>query len=50
VAGLPLQIFTYAVSPYDEWHGQAWTGALVLVLLIVFLQIAVRLYAWRRAR
>jgi phosphate transport system permease protein len=50
VAALPLQIFTYAVSPYDDWHAQAWTGALVLVLLVVVLQIAVRLYAWRRAR
>jgi len=48
VAGLPLQIFTYAVSPYDEWHAQAWTGALVLVLLVVLLQLVIRLYArWR---
>jgi phosphate transport system permease protein len=31
IAALPLQIFTYAISPYDDWHRQAWAGALVLV-------------------
>ena len=31
IAALPLQIFTYAISPYDEWHAQAWAGALVLI-------------------
>src|SRR6266404_5008503 len=35
IAALPLQIFTYAISPFDEWHRQAWAGALVLVALIV---------------
>jgi phosphate transport system permease protein len=49
-ASLPLQIFTYAVSPYDEWHAQAWTGALVLVLLIVVLQLGVKLYIRRRMK
>ncbi len=34
IAALPLQIFTYAISPYDDWHRQAWAGALVLVLMI----------------
>src|SRR3954453_11905882 len=34
-AALPLQIFVYAISPYDEWHRQAWAGALVLIVLIV---------------
>src|SRR5437899_6176284 len=34
-AALPLQIFTYAISPFDEWHRQAWAGALVLIVLIV---------------
>jgi phosphate transport system permease protein len=50
VSALPMQIFVYASSPYDEWHQQAWTGALVLVLLIVVLQLAVRLYARSRLR
>ncbi len=35
IAALPLQIYTYALSPYDDWHRQAWAGALVLVTLIV---------------
>ena len=35
IAALPLQIYTYALSPYDDWHRQAWAGALVLVGLIV---------------
>jgi phosphate transport system permease protein len=41
-AALPLQIFTYANSPFDEWHRQAWAGALVLIVMIVFSVSAVR--------
>jgi phosphate transport system permease protein len=41
-AALPLQIFNYAISPYDEWHRQAWAGALVLLILIVTAVAAVR--------
>ena len=46
-AALPLQIFSYAISPYDEWHRQAWAGALVLIVLIVTAVAAVR-FAVRR--
>ena len=46
-AALPLQIFAYAISPYDEWHRQAWAGALVLIILIVTAVAAVR-YVVRR--
>jgi phosphate transport system permease protein len=46
-AALPLQIFNYAISPYDEWHRQAWAGALVLIILIVTAVAAVR-FAVRR--
>jgi phosphate transport system permease protein len=42
-AALPLQIFTYAISPFDEWHKQAWAGALVLIVLIVSAVAAVRI-------
>lgn len=42
VAALPLQIFTYAISPYDDWHRQAWAGALVLVTIILLINISVR--------
>jgi phosphate transport system permease protein len=46
-AALPLQIFTYAISPFDEWHRQAWAGALILIVLIVISVSAVRLAASR---
>jgi phosphate transport system permease protein len=46
-AALPLQIFTYAISPFDEWHRLAWAGALVLIALIVGAVAAVRLVARR---
>ena len=46
-AALPLQIFTYAISPFDEWHRQAWAGALILIILIVVAVSAVRLVAGR---
>ena len=43
IAALPLQIFSYAISPYDDWHRQAWAGALVLMLLILLINLVVRL-------
>jgi phosphate transport system permease protein len=42
IAALPLQIFTYAISPYDDWHRQAWAGALVLLVLVFVINISVR--------
>ena len=39
IPSLPVQIYQYAISPYEEWHQQAWTGALVLLLLVFFLQL-----------
>ncbi|MFC6645247.1 phosphate ABC transporter permease PstA [Granulicella cerasi] len=35
MAALPLQIFSYAMSPYDDWHRLAWAGSLVLITLIM---------------
>ena len=46
-AALPLQIYVYANSPYEDWHRQAWAGSLVLIILIVTAVAAVR-YAVRR--
>ena len=43
IATLPLQIFTYAISPYDDWHRQAWAGALVLVVGIFCVNVLVRI-------
>lgn len=34
IAALPLQIFAFAISPFDDWHRQAWAGALVLIILV----------------
>ena len=48
ISALPLQIFAYAISPYDDWHRQAWAGALVLMAMILGLNIIVRLLSnWR---
>jgi phosphate transport system permease protein len=43
IAALPLQIFAYAIAPYDDWHRQAWAGALVLILLVFLVSLAARI-------
>jgi phosphate transport system permease protein len=48
IAALPLQIFTYAISPYDDWHAQAWAGALVLIALVLVISIVARVATRRR--
>lgn len=48
IAALPLQIFTYAISPYDEWHAHAWAGALVLIALVLIISLIARRFT--RAR
>jgi phosphate transport system permease protein len=45
IASLPVQILTYATSPYPDWQQQAWTGALVLVVMILALNLLARLGA-----
>ena len=42
IAALPLQIFAYAIAPYDDWHRQAWAGALVLIGLVFVVSLAAR--------
>lgn len=42
MGSLPVQIYTYAVSPYEDWHRQAWAAALVLVLLVLALNLLAR--------
>jgi phosphate transport system permease protein len=42
ISALPLQIFTYAISPYDDWHRQAWAGALLLLLFVLIINVGVR--------
>jgi phosphate transport system permease protein len=48
VASLTVQIFNYAVSPYDEWHAQAWAATLVLMTLILVINVTVRLLTRKR--
>ena len=43
IAALPLQIFTYAIAPFADWHRQAWAGALVLMGLIALVSLTARL-------
>jgi phosphate transport system permease protein len=47
IAALPLQIYVYALSPYDEWHRLAWAGSLVLIVLIMVSVTLVRIFANR---
>jgi phosphate transport system permease protein len=42
MAQLPLQVFTYAISPYKSWHEQAWAGALLLILAVLVLNVLAR--------
>jgi phosphate transport system permease protein len=50
MASLTVQIFTYAISPYDDWHRQAWAGAFLLVMIILTLSIIARLAVRRLER
>jgi phosphate transport system permease protein len=43
IAALALQIFAYAISPYDDWHRQAWAGALILISMVFLVSLAARL-------
>lgn len=46
-AALSLQVYTYAISPYDDWHRMAWAGALVLIVMIIGTISVVRIFASR---
>jgi phosphate transport system permease protein len=50
IGSLTVQVFTYAISPYDDWHRQAWAGAFVLVTMILILSILARLVTSRLER
>ena len=49
-ASLPVQIFTYAVSPYEDWHRQAWTAAFVLVAMVLVLNLSARLIVYYKGK
>lgn len=48
IASLTVQIYNYAISPYDEWHAQAWAATLVLMTLILLINITVRFFTRKR--
>jgi phosphate transport system permease protein len=48
IGALPLQIFRYAMSPYPDWHQQAWAGAFVLIMLVLGISVLVRWISNRR--
>ncbi len=43
ISSLTVQVFSYAISPYEDWHRQAWAGALVLVMMVLICSILARL-------
>ena len=50
IATLTVQVYTYAISPYKDWHRQAWAGALVLVGIVVICSLLARLATARMER
>jgi phosphate transport system permease protein len=50
ISSITVQVFTYAISPYEDWHRQAWAGALVLVTIVLICSMAARMAAARVAR
>jgi phosphate transport system permease protein len=50
IASLTVQVYTYAISPYDDWHRQAWAGALVLVTFIFVFSVLARMVTRRLER
>jgi phosphate transport system permease protein len=49
IAALPLQIFAYAIAPYEDWHRQAWAGALILIVMVFLVSLLARVATRRRA-
>jgi len=50
IASLTVQVYTYAISPYDDWHRQAWAGALVLVAFVFIFSVLARVVTRRLER
>jgi phosphate transport system permease protein len=50
IASLTVQVFTYAISPYEDWHRQAWAGALVLVAFVFVFSVLARMVTRRLER
>ena len=50
IAALPLQIFAYAISPFDDWHRQAWAGALTLITIVFIINLLATYFVFRQNR
>jgi phosphate transport system permease protein len=50
ISSLPVMIYTYAVSPYDDWHRQAWAAALVLLMIVFITNVGARILMRRQVR
>jgi len=50
ISSLTVQVYTYAISPYDDWHRQAWAGALVLVAVVFTFSVLARVVTKRLER
>jgi phosphate transport system permease protein len=50
ISSVTVQVFTYAISPYEDWHRQAWAGALVLVTIVLICSLLARYATARVAR
>jgi phosphate transport system permease protein len=50
ISSLPVQVYTYAISPYEDWHRQAWAGALVLVSVVFLFSVLARVVTRRLER
>ena len=50
MASLPVSIYTYAVSPYEDWHRQAWAAALVLLVMVLALNVSARVLVRHRVK
>ena len=50
IAALPLQIFAYAISPFEDWHAQAWAGALVLIFLVFVINLTANYFVFKQQK
>ena len=50
ISSITVQVYTYAISPYDDWHRQAWAGALVLIAIVLACSVLARLAMARVSR
>jgi phosphate transport system permease protein len=50
IAALPIQIFAYAISPFEDWHRQAWAGALVLITVVFIINLIANYFVYQQSK